>query len=57
MSERDPDAERDAYHEAWAADMAVREAEERHKCPPDMPPCPECQAIEEAEDEREFGLV
>lgn len=28
----------------------------RHRCPPDMPPCPDCQAIEEEEDEREFGL-
>jgi hypothetical protein len=26
-----------------------------HRCPPDMPPCPECQAAEEHEDWLEFG--
>lgn len=54
----DPDAELTAWYEVQAADahQAYLDEEANHRCPADMPPCPNCQAKEEVEDEREFGF-
>lgn len=51
------DEELDAWHLANAEAAGRRQAAEEaaHRCPPDMPPCPVCQARQEAEDEREYG--
>lgn len=45
----DADDELTAWQEIQAMDAVLRAREERHnhRCPADMPPCPECQAREE----------
>lgn len=50
------DDELDARWDVLANDIiqAGIVEERSHRCPPDMPPCPDCQAVEEAEDEKEF---
>ncbi len=46
----DPDSELTAWWEAQAADAwRAASCEPRHRCPPDMPPCPECQEREDEE--------
>lgn len=54
----DPDDELQAWQIANAeADGRIAdEANLHHRCPPDMPPCPNCQALIEREDFIEFGL-
>ena len=56
MKELDPDDELTAWYEVQAAGAHKRwlEEQERHRCPLDMPPCPECQAREEEEDSLEY---
>ena len=53
----DVDAELDAWHDvqAVAAIKAHREESVRHRCPPDMPPCPECEERYARQDYIEFG--
>jgi hypothetical protein len=50
----DPDDELVAHQLANAEDFAADEfaRAERHRCPIDMPPCPECQ---ERDDEESFA--
>ncbi len=52
------DDEMDARWDVLANDIIQQRTEEErtHRCPSNMPPCPDCQAIEEHEDEREYGL-
>jgi hypothetical protein len=52
----DVDAELDAWWDGQAVEAANYAASNPHRCPMDMPPCPDCQAIQEEEDEREYGL-
>ena len=50
------DDQMDAYWDVQAV-TAIKEAleeERNHRCQPDMPPCPDCQARQEAEDDREY---
>jgi hypothetical protein len=45
MPEQDTDAELQAWQEVQAMDWHAirREEEARHRCPSDVPPCPDCQ--------------
>lgn len=51
--EIDVDAELSAWHEAQGPGALT--TPKVHRCPPDMPPCPNCEAIIEEEDWNEFG--
>jgi len=53
----DPDAQLDAWYEVQGADAHAEYLREQrtHRCPSDMPPCPECEARTEEEIWREFG--
>lgn len=53
----DTDTELEMWWDVQAVQAARERSEEQrtHRCPPDMPPCPDCQAIDEDEDEVEFG--
>lgn len=52
----DPDAELDAWWDAQVvAAMKARDHEQKHhRCPSNMPPCPDCQAKEEEEHDKEY---
>lgn len=52
----DVDSELQAWQEvnAEADGLLQRSKNERHRCPMDMPPCPECEARYEEEDDREY---
>lgn len=49
------DDERNAYHENLGHDYAAGLFDQPHRCLPNMPPCPDCQAREEMEDAAEYG--
>lgn len=51
----DADTDLDAYYENLGHDYFAGRFEKPHRCPPDMPPCPDCQATEEEEDSKEYG--
>ena len=58
MIEIDVDAELDAWHDAnYGSGYVPDPRAVNHRCPSDMPPCPDCQALEEEEDDREYGSV
>jgi hypothetical protein len=48
--EADPDDELRAWYEIQA-EIAAKHAEDdlSHRCPSDMPPCPECEELYDAE--------
>lgn len=50
MNAIDPDDELTAWHEMQESHEPVR-----HRCPPDMPPCPQCEELIEEEQFKEFG--
>lgn len=54
--EFDVDAELQAWHEAQGTPVLYQPEPHlrHHRCPVDMPPCPECQEAEEEEDFREY---
>lgn len=45
----DVDAERDAWHDVQADTMRREELTTYHRCPIDMPPCPDCQELDDDE--------
>jgi hypothetical protein len=53
----DVDAALDNWKEVQAMDAGLLQLEkaEFHRCPPDMPPCPDCQDRIERENDKEFG--
>ncbi len=55
----DPDAQLDAWHEVQGAALHAADLREQktHRCPSDMPPCPECEERFAQEDWREYGAA
>ncbi len=53
----DVDSDLDAWHDVQAVAFRASAVRERatHRCAANVPPCPECQDAEEAEDKREFA--
>jgi len=54
----DVDSQMDAWWDVQVSDMLKRDAQEAvtHRCPPFMPPCPDCQDRYDREDFLEFGF-
>ncbi len=50
------DDELDVWWDVQACVAMKREEEDNHRCPPDMPPCHDCEARQEEEDERDVGF-
>jgi hypothetical protein len=49
--EIDVDAELDAWYDAnYGSGFVPDPRDASHRCAPDVPPCPDCQALDERED-------